>query len=591
MANVETIVKAEFDSALKFQNARKLEEAESAYHGVLGVQPDHADAQHNLGLLKLDRGLAGQALAYLQYAIKLKPEMAEAHNTLGNAWRLFGKNAEAEAAFRRATEIKPTYALAWFNLANLLADSQQAQKAEAAYKKALAARPDYAEAMLNLSNVLRSLNRKDEALKLLKKLTAAAPKYDLAFNNLGNLHRDLDDLEKAEASYRRATELNPQYALAWLNLGTVLNHLGRKADSVTALRRAIEIAPRFGEPYMQLASTMKVPLDAPVVASMQFYYDEPAIPARDKMYLAFALGRVLDDNGQYDKAFGYFREGNRLKRATLTFNIAGEQALVERTRTVFTKQFLAKAPRSAVNDETPVFIVGMMRSGTTLMEQILASHPQVAGADELQWIPEIAFGFKPKSGQAYPDWLSSVTAKDLTGMGEAYIGRLRQRFGTGPRLITDKLPGNFLFIGLIHLILPKAKIIHMRRDPLDTCLSIYNTLFAHLHYYAYDMRELAQFYQLYSGLMKHWDQVLPGKVFHQRYEDLVGDPEKSVRKVLDYCNLPFDEKCLEFYKSDRRVRTASSQQVREQLHARSIGRWRNYEKHLGEWKAMLAGGQ
>ena len=172
-------------------------------------------------------------------------------------------------------------------------------------------------------------------------------------------------------------------------------------------------------------------------------------------------------------------------------------------------------------------------------------------------------------------------------MGEAYITRLRHRFGDGPRLITDKLPGNFLFIGLIHLILPKAKIIHMQRDPLDTCLSIYNTLFAQLHYYAYDMRELGQFYQLYSGLMKHWDQVLPGKIFHQRYEDLVGDPEKSVRKVLDYCNLPFDEKCLEFYKSDRRVRTASSQQVREQLHARSIGRWRNYEKHLGEWKTML----
>ncbi|MFO0994537.1 MAG: sulfotransferase [Hyphomicrobiales bacterium] len=588
MANAEKIVQAEFESALKLQNARKLDEAEAAYYGVLTVQPDHADAQHNLGLIKLDRGQPGQALAYLQYAIKLNPAIAEAHNTLGNAWRSFGKTTEAEAAYRRATDIKPSYALAWFNLGNLLADSQQLQQAEAAYRKALAARPDYAEAMLNLSNVLRTQNRKEEALKLLKKLTTAAPKYELGFNNLGNLHRDLDDLENAQASYRRAAELNPQYALAWLNLGTVLNHLGRKADSVTALRRAIEVAPRFGEPYMQLASTMKVPLDAPVVASMQFYYDEPAIPARDKMHLAFALGRVFNDNGQYDKAFDYFREGNRLKRASLTFNIAGEEALMERTRAVFTKEFFAKAPRSAVNDETPVFIVGMMRSGTTLMEQILASHPQVAGADELQWIPEIAFGFKPKSGQTYPDWLRSVSAKDLTAMGEAYIGRLRQRFGDGPRLITDKLPGNFLFVGLIHLILPNAKIIHMRRDPYDVCLSIYSTLFAQMHHYAYDMHELAQFYQLYSGLMNHWDKVLPGRILHQRYEDLVGDPERVVRMVLDYCNLPFDEKCLEFYNSDRRVRTASSQQVREQLHTRSIGRWRNYEKHLGEWKAMLA---
>lgn len=587
MPNIQSIVKSEFDIALKLQNSRKLEEAEAAYYNVLAANPEHADAQHNLGLIKLDRGLPGQAVAYLQYAIKLNPALPEAHNTLGNAWRVLGKLAEAEASYRTAAEIKPKYSIAWFNLGNLLNERREYAHAETAFRKAVAAKPDYAEAYLNLSNTLRSQNRRDAAQSVLERLIKIAPKYELAHNNLGNIHRDLDDLAKAEASYRRATEINPQYALAWLNLGTVLNHLGRKADSVTALRRAIEIAPRFGEPYMQLASTTKIPLDAPVVESMKYYYSEPALAARDRMHLAFALGRVFDQNGRFDDAFEYFREGNRLKRASVNFDIANEETLVERIRATYSKAAIAKAPSSGVSDETPVFIIGMMRSGTTLMEQILASHPQVAGADELQWIPEIAFGFKAKSGQSFPEWLGSAAAEDFTGMGQAYIAKLRKRFGAAPRLITDKLPGNFLFVGLIHLILPNAKIIHMRRDPYDTCLSIYTTLFSQLHHYAYDMQELGRFYQLYSRLMKHWDEVMPGRIFHQQYEDLVADPENWVRKVLDYCGLPFDPKCLEFYKSDRRVRTASSQQVREQLHARSIGRWHGYEKHLGEWKAMF----
>jgi Tfp pilus assembly protein PilF len=580
-------VKAEFDTALKLHNSRKFDEAEAGYQVVLNADPAHADAQHNLGLIKLERGQLGQAVAYLQYAISLKPNLAEAHNTLGNAWRALGKRAEAEKSFRKSVEIKPGYATAWFNLGNVLNEKQDFAGAETAFRKAVAAKSDYADAYLNLSNTLRSQNRKDAALNVLERLIKISPNYELAYNNLGNIHRDLDDLTKAEANYRRATEINPQYGLAWLNLGTVLNHLGRKADSVTALRRAIEIAPRFGEPYMQLASTTKVPLDAPVVESMRYYIDQPGIAARDKMHFAFALGRVLDQNGQFDEAFKHFEEGNRLKRASVEFNIAGEDRLIERIRTTYGKAALAKAPHSSVSDETPVFIIGMMRSGTTLMEQILASHPQVAGADELQWIPEIAFEFKSKTGQRYPEWLNSATASDLTTMGQAYMGRLRKRFGGGPRLITDKLPGNFLFIGLIHLILPNAKIIHMQRDPYDTCLSIYTTLFSQLHHYAYDLEELGQFYQLYARLMKHWDEVLPGKVYHQRYEDLVDQPEPAIRKVLDFCGLPFDQKCLDFHTSERRVRTASSQQVREKLNSRSIGRWRNYEKHLGAWKVKF----
>jgi tetratricopeptide (TPR) repeat protein len=579
-------VDVEFQRGLKLQKEKKAYEAELAYVNLLSLDSKHADAYHNLGLIRLTQGQAAIALPYLLYSVELKPESAEAHNTLGNAWTKLGKTAEAEKAFRRAVSLKPKYAQGWFNLANFLATQRRGEEAEKAYRSAIAAKPDYAEAYLNLGNLLRTPERREEALKLLKKLIEIAPKYDLAHNNLGNIYRDLDKLSEAAASYRRSLEINPYYALGWLNLGTVLNHLGRQEDSIAALRRAISVAPRFGEPYMQLASTVSLELADPAVEAMQYYYGEPAVTERDRMYLAFGLGRVFDRHGQHQKAFDYWKEGNRLKRATLNYDVADERARAQRIKAQFSKAFLQKAPASHVADRTPIFIIGMMRSGTTLMEQILASHPQVASGDELMWIPEIAAGFK-SSGRPYPESIASATADELTRMGNDYISRLRDRFGKEARNITDKLPGNFFFVGLIHLILPNAKIIHMQRDPYDTCLSIYSNLFAQSHYYAYDLGELGEFYAIYRDMMKHWDQVLPGKVYHQQYEELIASPEATIRKVLAHCELPFDPRCLEFHKTERRVRTASSQQVREPLNDRSIGRWRNYESQIAQWKAVL----
>jgi tetratricopeptide (TPR) repeat protein len=566
---------AEFQAAIQDWKAGRLAQAEQRYHRVLNASPDHANAHHNLGLVRLDQGLPGAALPYLLHAAALQPDVAEIHNTLANAHRLLGKLKEAEAGYRRALELKPGFALAWYNLGVLFSGSGRTAEAKDAYRQAIAAEPAYRDAYVNLGNLLREEGQTETAIGLTEKALAIDPRCDLAHNNLGNMKRDLDQLEEAAACYRRAIECNPKYLAATINLGTVLAHLGRNAESAEVLRRAIGLAPERGEAYFQLAHETRLAMDDPLVGQMERVYSDRSTPDEDRMFIAFALGRIADAHNQYDQAFGYWQVANRLRRAQLNFDIRNEAARFRQIKARFSKEFLQSTPRSAIADETPIFIVGMIRSGTTLTEQILASHPDVVGADEVMWFQELA------------GTLKSASAEELTRVGRDYIGRLRKRFGQGPRFIIDKMLGNILHVGLIHLILPQAKIIRVFRNPCDSLLSAYSSYFVQYHEYIYDMTELADYYALHRDLVAHWDMVLPGKIYHQRYEDLVADPEGEVRKLLAHCGLPFSERCLAFHENARRVRTASAQQVREKMHNRSIGRWRNYEKYLQEWKSRF----
>ena len=577
----------DFARALNLQNTGNLAEAEILYVRFLNKNPKHAGAHHNLGLVHLQRNEPAHALPFLYFAVELNPRLAEAHNTLGNALLRLGRKAEAEAVYRRAIETEPRYAVAWANLGNLLLGDNRAVEAEASFARALTLKPDHAGAAMNLAAIMRSGRRFEEALVVLEKASRIAPPSEALLNNLGNAYRDLDRLDDAAKAYQKAAAINPDHAKVWLNLGTAMSHLGRREEGIAALRRAIAVAPRYGDAYMQLVDMSRPGLDDPIIADMQHYLADPATSAVDRMHLAFALGRVHDANGAFDKAFGYFRQGNQMKRGTLNFSIEGERRFLASLAEVFDKEFMATAPSSDISDDTPVFIIGMMRSGTTLMEQILASHPDVESGDELPWIPDLTLRGAPVGDLGYPQSVRAMSRAELTQRGNRYIELMRQRFGAKALRITDKLPGNFLAAGFISLALPGAKIIHMRRNPYDACLSIYATLFAELHYYAYDLAELGEFYTLYDGLMRHWDEVLPGRILHVSYEDLIARPEPEIRRVLEFCGLPFDARCLDFHQTERRVRTASANQVREKLHDRSIGRWRNYERFLDDWKARF----
>ncbi|MFO0993714.1 MAG: sulfotransferase [Hyphomicrobiales bacterium] len=484
-----------------------------------------------------------------------------------------GRFAEAEAGYRRALAREPGHPEAWYDLARLIAASGRIHEAINAYETAIRINPRHRNALINLGYHL-GRSQPQRSLELTRRAIAVDPNFHVAHDNLGIQLRALNRYTEAIDSFHDALRVNPAYFRAQLNLGVTLSIVGRVGEAEQALRQAIAQEPRNGHPYFLLGTMIKIKFDDPIVEPMLALYNSASTSETDRMYVAFALGRICDDAGRYDEAFDYWQTGNRLKRKAINYNLKEDEARIAAIKAQFTPEYLQSVPNSGIADETPIFVVGMIRSGTTLMEQILASHPQVQGADENLWFPD-AVGRRRDYGP-----------EDLKSIGDTYLARVRGAFGAAPRFVVDKLVANWLYIGEIHMALPNARIICMRRNPLDSCLSAYSCLFAEYHHYCYDMEELAGFYRLFDELMAYWNEVLPGKIYVQSYEALLQDPESGVRGVLDYCDLPFDQRCLEFDKSSRPVRTASYQQVRSKLYTSSVGRWKNYEKYLSAWKGL-----
>jgi len=310
------------------------------------------------------------------------------------------------------------------------------------------------------------------------------------------------------------------------------------------------------------------------------YNNKEKIPEADRIDLGFALGRIFEKTGNYEKSFNFILEANTLKRGAYNYSSQTDQALFERVKTTFSLEFFKVRQSFGDQNTTPIFIVGMPRSGTTLTEQILATHPQVFGAGELEILPNLVDRVCAERSAAWPqECVPKLDQNTLTQMGTEYLETLR-KFSSDACYITDKLPYNFLHVGLIKIILPRAKVIHCQRNPMDTCFSIFKTEFAGLHEYAYDMAELGRYYKLYLDLMSHWEKVLPGFMYTLQYEEIVSDQKSQTKKLLDFCALPWDDACLNFHKTARRVTTASLSQVRQPLYQNSVGRWKCYERQL-----------
>jgi len=519
--------------------------AEGLYRAVLADHRDDRRALLLLGVLYLEGGRPQGAVAPLSRLVAVEPTHVDAHAGLGSALLALGRNEEAETHLGRAVALQPKHARAWGALAK----------------------------------ARRALGRLDEAADALRRQVALAPDDVVAQTNLALVLKEMEDWAAAEAAYDRVLEMAPGNEAAILGKGVARNERG----DYEAACRLLGPVVRAGcdealvvQAYARAARNLGRPAEG--VPYLVRAVERPGLSDDDQRALCFELGHVHDALKDYDAAFGWFRRGN--ERVPKTTDLTPD--LVERLIAFFDADRFARLPRAPDPSELPLFIVGMPRSGTSLLEQILDAHPAVHGAGELNAILDLSAHLDTASHPPgrYPACLEGLSATDLEGMARTHLGQLAA-LAPGAARVTDKMPHNFLHLGLITLLFPGARVIHSVRDPVDTCLSCYFQDFTKAHAYAADLGQLGRHYRAYLRMMAHWKEVLPLPMKAVRYDALVADPEPVVRELLDFCGLPWDPACLAFHTSRRVVRTASQDQVRKPIYKSSVRRWARYESHLG----------
>jgi len=574
-----------FREAATLHRQGRLDDAARRYAVILSAEPRNAGVLHRLGVLRAQQGQLAEAETLLRRAIDCNPSSSPAHSNLGMLLNLLERHQEAIPVLKRAIALAPHTPAAHNNLGNTLQALGLHQAAATCFERALAIKPDYVEALSNLGSAFHTLGRDDEAIRLLEKALALNPEFAPAHLNLGIVLRALERRQKAMACFERALSANAHNVFAWRHLGALHLADGRFADARRCYERALEIQPQNPAILYDLIQCGTVGADDPHLAALESLAENAAaLSDHQRIRMHFGLGKAYAQLGQNERSFRHFQEGNALARRGMVYDIAANMAEFDRIRAVFSPELMSSRTRLGNSSDRPIFVVGMMRSGSTLVEQILASHPDVFGAGERRDFNEaykaVRLGIELPG--AYPETVPLLTGEQLRQIGDDYLRRVEAlAAGRIVERITDKMPSNFSFIGLIRLALPNAHIVHTLRDPIDTCLSCYSQLFTDEQPFTYDLGELGRYYRAYAELMEHWRQVLPeGAFLDVRYEELVADFENQVRRIVDYCGLPWNDACLSFHTTERPVRTASWVQVRQPIYTSSVGRWRPDETAL-----------
>ncbi len=566
--------------ALKAQG--KLQSALQVFDEAIQLKPDFAEIYSKRGnILKVLARLDEAVFSY-DKAIQLKPGYAEAHNNRGNALQELGRMDEAVESYDQAIQLKPDYAEAYNNRGNAIGELGQLNGAVENYDIAIQLRPDFAEAYNNRGNALRKLRRMDEAVENYDQAIQLRPYLAEAYNSRGAVLSDLGLLEEAVADYDVAIELKPDYAEAYNNLGNALKDLGKFREAIGSHKKAIQLKPNYAKGHRDLSFLKKYTPDDPQIPAMESLVIDTDLGESDHMHLYFALGKAYGDIGGYNKSFNYLEKGNNLRGKALDYNIDEDIKLFAKIKKVFhTKNLVSEVVPGDDTSTQSIFIIGMPRSGTSLVEQILASHTKVHGAGELEAMGELMFPIilgPPDQGTRQDE--AKLSTNDISAVRNGYLEALTA-LKVSEGIITDKMPLNFRWIGFILSAFPHTKIIHLNRDPRATCWSIYKNYFTGIgNGYAYDMDNLAKFYKLYTGLMSFWRELFPTGIYDICYEDLTVNQEEETRGLLEFCGLEWEEKCLDFHKTKRVVATASAAQVREEMYTGSSEAWRKYENHL-----------
>jgi tetratricopeptide (TPR) repeat protein len=561
---------------------RRFEEAGAAFSRALAINPGSATAYFNLGHALREQGERAEAAAAYRQVIRIVPRSAEPYSCLGALLCEDGHLDEAVTACQRAIRLKPNFAEAYYNLAVAFAAQKNFGHAAAAYRKAIEIRHDYAEAHSALGTALRAWGKLDDAIVAYRRAITLKPDYAEAHCNLGRALHDQGKSQEAIDALRHGLLLDGSSAEAHNSLGLVLRAVGKLSEGRAALAEAIRLAPSSGRYRRHLSEMIRFRNGDDHLTEMERLLGEADTMAPgERTDLHFALGKAYDDLGRHAEAAQQWLQGNALKRREISYDASAVDEVFERIRSVFAGDWLEIRQGGGHPSAVPVFIIGMPRSGTTLVEQILASHPQVFGGGETKYFADAIGEIEAGRNVVYPDVASTLTGSDFADLGKRYLAECIRLARPDASHVTDKMPGNFLFAGLIHLSLPNAPIIHVVRDPVDTCLSCFSKLFTGELNYTYDLAELGRYYRQYQLLMAHWKRVLPvGRILDVCYQEVVQDVEGQARRIVAHCGLEWDARCLSFQENDRPVRTASATQVRQPVYKSAVGRWHSYEAFL-----------
>ena len=584
-------------------------------------QPRAASVHLELGTALAEAGRTSEAVEALRHAVKLRPDLPDGWRLLADQLDASGDAAGAELT--RALYIKAATRDPRLMEAAAALVENALPRAEASLRAHLAAFPNDVAALRMLAEVAGRLQRFGEAQRLLEQCLTLAPGFDAARHNyvtvlnrqgkpaeaLPHVERllakeprnpgyrnlkaavlaNLGDYPLSIEVYEEVLKEFPEQPKIWMSYGHSLRTSGRRAESVTAYRRAIAMEPTLGEAYWSLANLKTFRFSDADLAAMRHALTRTDLPDEERLHFEFALGKALEDAAEYEASFGHYARGNEIRRRSHPYRADDNLAYVQRTRKILTRDFFAARGGAGALAADPIFIVGLPRAGSTLLEQVLASHSLVEGTMELPQIPQLARELAGRNArqQDFAGVIEKLTPEELRALGERYLEDTRALRKTSAPFFIDKMPNNCWYVGLIHLILPNARIIDARRHPLGCCFSCFKQQFARGQNFTYSLTDLGRYYRDYLELMAHFDDVLPGRIHRVHYEATIEDTESEVRRLLAYCGLPFEASCLKFHENERAVRTASSEQVRQPIFREGLDHWRHFEPWLDPLKAAL----
>lgn len=613
----------QLETGYRAQQSGDLRRAENLYKQVLRSDAYNTHALNLLGMLCVNAFRPEEAIDYLTRALKQASDNPQSHNNIGLAYKDQGDAKKAAHHFRESLKLDSGNPDVYNNLGNVLRVLDKPDQAIQIYERALHIHPTFAQCWSNLSAALNEAGRHERALKAVGRAIELDPELAQAYNNRGDIYLAEARYEDALAEYRRATELSPKYVAALINMAKALRDMDKPDDALQTLKMALDLEPKNPEGLLvkgvlheqmgdrdSAATSFKAAIETSPEMTVAHYYlsqirgrkgtDEEFEAMRElqrsaelnnnaRMYLGFGLYRAYEQREQYDEAYASLAEANRIKAESTPYDDADTAQYIESIIEGAQDSIDRLGNRPGKPDPRPVFVLGMPRSGTSLTEQILASHSAVAGVGELSYAYDTAHLIRKMTHEKFPDNMKLLSTEQYTELGEYYLSR-HSTENLAARYVVDKTPLNFQYIGLLGLALPEAKFIHCHRDPVANCWSIHRMPFDEKQTYAHSLESLGKYYTRYWNFMRSWHEMFPGRILDMCYEDTVADIETQSRRMLDFLELPFEEAVLDYHKTERLVKTPSASQVRQPIYKDRLAAWKKYEKYLEPLKENIKTG-